>query len=77
VSITVYIGDFLVHSKTYKDHLNQLDKLFCRLRNVGLKAKCEFGATNVQYLGFRPTPEGILSGVNKFKAVKHTEVPKM
>jgi hypothetical protein len=44
-----------------------------------LKAKlprCEFGATNVQYLGFRLTPEGILPGVDKLKSVKNTEKPK-
>jgi hypothetical protein len=46
---------------------------------VGLKAKlpkCEFRATNLQYLGFRLTPEGILLGVDKLKAVKNIETPK-
>jgi hypothetical protein len=30
----------------------------------------------VQHLGFRLTPEGILPGVDKLKAVKDTEVSK-
>jgi hypothetical protein len=50
--------------------LLQLENLFSRLRNVGLKAKlpkCEFGANNVQYLGFTLIPEGILPGVDKLK----------
>jgi hypothetical protein len=79
VNIIVYINNLLVHSKISEDHLNQLYKLLSRLRNVGLKAKlpkCEFGDTNVQYLGFRLTPEGILPRGNKLKAVKNTEVPK-
>jgi hypothetical protein len=33
--------------------------------------KCEFGATNVQYLGFRLTPE-----IDKLKAVKDTKMTK-
>jgi hypothetical protein len=55
------------------------DQLFPRLRNLGLRAKlpkCEFGANNVQYLGFRLTPEGILPGVDKLKSVRNAEVPK-
>jgi hypothetical protein len=59
--------------------LTQLDKLFFRLRNVGLKVKfptCELGATNVQYLCFRLTLNGILPGVDELKALKYTAVPK-
>jgi hypothetical protein len=43
------------------------------LKNVGLKAKlptCEFGATNIHYLGFRLFPEDIFLGTDKIKAVK-------
>jgi hypothetical protein len=47
---------------------------------VGLKAKlpkCEFGATNVRYLGLILTPKGILLGVDKrVKAVKDTKTPR-
>ncbi len=35
VNIIVYIDDFLVDSKAHEDHLNQQDKPFSRLRNVG------------------------------------------
>jgi hypothetical protein len=73
LNIIVYIDDLLVHSKTQKEHSQQLIQLFSRLRNVGLKAKllkCTLGANNVQYLGFRLTPEGILPGEDKLRAVK-------
>ena len=42
---------------------------------VNLK-KCEFGADNVSYLGYRLTPEGILPGSDKLKAVRDSEPPK-
>ncbi len=48
MNIILYIDDLLVHSRSHTEHLQQLDHLFNRLRNVGLKAKlpkCEFGAT--------------------------------
>jgi hypothetical protein len=75
----VYIDDLLVHSKTHAEHQDQMEKLFCRLRNTGLKAnlkKCEFGSTNVSYLGYRLTPLGILPGSDKLKAVRDSEPPK-
>ena len=37
--------------------------------------KCEFGANNVNYLGYRLTNEGILSGLDKLKAVRDSKVP--
>ena len=64
-NVIVYIDDLLVHTSSHEDHINILQKVFNRMRNANLKlnpAKCEFGAVNVQYLGFRLTPDGILPG---------------
>jgi hypothetical protein len=38
-------------------------------------SKCEFGATNISYLGYRLTPEGILPESDKLKAVRGSEPP--
>ena len=79
VNVIVYIDDLLLHSKTHQEHRNQLVALFARLRNANLKVnlkKCEFGADNVSYLGYRLTPEGILPGSDKLKAVRDSEPPK-
>ena len=79
INVIVYIDDILLHSKTHEEHRMHLDSLFNRLRNANLKvnlSKCEFGATNVSYLGFRLTPEGILPGSDKLKAVRDSEPPK-
>ena len=77
-NVIVYIDDLLLHTATHAHHRQQLQKLFDRLRQSGLKVnlkKCEFGATNVSYLGFRLTPNGILPGADKLKAVKDTPPP--
>jgi hypothetical protein len=78
VNVIVYIDDLFVHSKNHAEHQEQLEKLFCRQRNTGLKAnisKCEFGSNNVSYLGYRLTPLGILPWADKLKAVRNSEPP--
>ena len=55
-----------------------MELVFNRLKNTKLKVnlpKCEFGADNVSYLGFRLTPDGILSGADKLKAVRDSKPP--
>ena len=78
INVIVYIDDLLLHSKSHADHKEQLEQLFNRLRSAGLKvnlSKCEFGASNVSYLGYRLTPEGILPGLDKLKAVRDAKAP--
>ncbi|NBR25185.1 MAG: hypothetical protein EBU08_15700, partial [Micrococcales bacterium] len=77
-NVIVYIDDLLAHTATHENHLKTLQLIFNRLRNVNIKLnpdKCEFGATSVQYLGFRLTPEGILPGKDKLQAVRDMKPP--
>ena len=67
INVLVYIDDLLLHSSSHAEHMLQMVKLFCRLRNANLKVnlkKCEFGSTNVTYLGYRLTPLGISPGAD-------------
>jgi transposase InsO family protein len=77
-NIIVYIDDLLLHSKSHVEHREQLQEVFRRLRAHGLKAnlkKCVFGSLEVNYLGFRLTPEGILPGPDKLKVVREAKPP--
>jgi hypothetical protein len=61
-NILAYIEDLLALTKDHGTHLEILDELFPRLRKHALKInlpKSFFGATDVSYLGFKLTPEGI------------------
>ncbi len=72
VNVIVFIDDILLHSKTHQEPRAQLENLFNRLRNTNLKVnlkKCEFGADNVSYLGYRLTPDRISPGSDKLKAI--------
>jgi hypothetical protein len=58
VNVIVYIDNILLHLKNHFEHQEQLEKKFCGLRDAGIKvnlSKCQFGATNLNYLGFRLT----------------------
>jgi hypothetical protein len=61
-NVIVYIDDLLIHSKTHEHHLQILDVVMDRLEENNMKinvAKYFFRNTEVNYLGFRLTPQGI------------------
>ena len=77
-NVIVYIDDLIIHTNTHRKHRETLRLVFDRLRANNLKVnlkKCEFGSTNVSYLGFRLTPEGIKPGFDKLQAVGKTPPP--
>lgn len=50
----IYLDDILVFSTTFKEHLENLDLLFLRIRQANLKlkiSKCFFGFQELKYLG--------------------------
>jgi putative transposase len=78
LSVITYQDDILVHSQTHEHHLDELQKVFDRLRAHGLKLnvkKCFFAQTEVAYLGFTLTPNGILPGKDKSAAIKDFKPP--
>ena len=77
-NIIAYIDDLLVHTKSHEEQLDSLDQLFTRLRQHGLKLnlkKSFFGCEEVSYLGFRLTPDGVLPGIDKLRAVREALPP--
>jgi hypothetical protein len=56
--VVVYIDDILIYSSSMEEHAEHLRKVFQRLRENKLYAKlekCEFGVTEVDFLGHRIT----------------------
>jgi hypothetical protein len=61
-----------------KHHLQILDLVMNRLSESNIKtnvAICFLGNTEVNYLGFRLTPQGIKPGKDKLKAVEKAKIP--
>lgn len=77
--IFVYLDDIIVCGESLDEHNANLQKLYVRLREVGLKLqphKCEFLVTELQYLGHLITPSGIKPNPFKLSAVAKFPEPK-
>jgi len=77
--VVVYIDNILVYSNSMEEHVEHLRKVFQRLRENKLYAKfekCEFGVSEVDFLGHRITQEGLKIDDRKVKAILDWELPK-
>ena len=73
-----YIDDVLVLGRSWKDHLRNLELVYQRLRDAGLKlktSKCHLGREKVCYLGFVISPQGVSADPEKTCAVKEFPRP--
>ena len=78
--VRTYIDDLLVLTKgTYEDHLDKLDKVLARLETAGLKVNCNksfFARTELEYLGYWISREGIRPLPKKVEAILRIAEPK-
>ena len=80
--VTVYIDDILVFSSTLPEHIEHLQKVMSRLREVNLKlnpAKCKFVRKEVDYLvhvitagGLKPNPR-LTDAVQEFPCLENVQ----
>ena len=77
-SCLVYLDDILVIGRTFTEHLNNLVKVFSRLRQAGLRlkpSKCCLARTEVVYLGYVVSQGGVAADTKKVEAVEVYPVP--
>ncbi|RDY06362.1 Retrovirus-related Pol polyprotein from transposon 17.6, partial [Mucuna pruriens] len=75
----VYVDDMVAKSKTLEQHIEDLLKLFSRLRKYKLRlnpSKCTFGVKIGKLLGFVVNENGIKVDPDKVKAIREMPVPK-
>ena len=61
-NIILYIDEVIIHTASHENHLKELHNILQRQEHHNLKinrAKCYFGNSEVAYLGFVLTTEGI------------------
>ena len=79
-NVRAYIDDLLILStKSFDKHLEDLDKVFYRLKQAGLKVNAKksfFAKSELEYLGFWITRQGIMPLPKKVQAIKNLAVPK-
>jgi Reverse transcriptase (RNA-dependent DNA polymerase). len=78
--VKTYINDILVISKgSFDDHLKQLDTCFKRIQDAGLKVKavkCSFGLSEIPYLGYIISREGIKPDPAKIQGIMDMNRPR-
>ena len=76
--VVVYIDDVTVLSPTMEQHLADLDEVFQRIHQAGLKisySKCKIAQTEVKVLGHHISEKGIRPSEDKVKAVLQIAPP--
>jgi len=74
-----YLDDIIIYSRTFAQHLIDLDETLGLLKAAGLKLnmeKCTFAATTINFLGFIISPEGVSPDKGKVLAISKTPTPR-
>jgi hypothetical protein len=78
--VLVYLDDILIFSQTEEQHMQILKQVLDRLRQYHLQCrfdKCSFAVTEVSYLGFKLSHQGVRMDPKKVDIVKNwSEDPK-
>ena len=74
-----YMDDVLIASYTEKEHLDHITQVFKRFRKFKMKlklAKCEFGRSEIQFLGHIINHEGIRTLPEKTEEISKIKAPR-
>ena len=75
----VYIDDVIIFSRSFTQHLHDLDLVFSKLREAKLTlqpTKCNFACKQVKYLGHIINKDGIQVDPDKTQAISTFPIPK-
>ena len=74
-----YVDDILIASRTFTEHLEHIEYVLDKLQKGGLTVnwdKSKFLQTEIHFLGFIITQEGILANPDKVEAIMRFPEPK-
>ena len=75
----VYLDDINVHSKSFEEHLKDLQEVFDKIRAANLKLgkdKCFFCKDEIKFLGYIVGDYGIKTDNDKIKKIKEFPIPR-
>lgn len=74
-----YLDGVVIHSSTWKDHLQYLCRILRKISEAGLTlnmSKCEWERAETSYMGFQLGESEVRPQVNKFKAFCNCPRPR-
>jgi hypothetical protein len=78
--VAVYLDDIIIYTKgTFQQHIEQVEKVFQKLREAKLKikiSKCHFCLPNIHFLGHVVGRDGVRPDPEKIEKVKNYPEPK-
>jgi len=77
--LKVFVDDLNVHNESWGEHLQHLDMVLCKLREVNLKLnsnKCCFATKSITFLGHVVSESGTKPDHGKIEAVLHFPQPR-
>ena len=76
--VVVYIDDIMIYSKTFEEHLEHIEKILKKLREVNLMlklSKCKWGERNIEFLGHVVGNDGLKPDPRKIDKIKNLPIP--
>ena len=76
--VLVFFDDIIIYNKSWKDHVEHVDKVLQLLEEKQLyakRSKCFFGVQEVEYLGHIVSHEGFKVYPSKIKTIKEWKIP--
>jgi len=75
----VYIDDIMIYSRTFEEHLEHIEKVLDKLREVNLMLKlkkCKWCEQDIEFLGHIVGRGGLRPDPNKIDKIKKLKIPK-
>ena len=79
IECSIFVDDILIYSNSAEEHARRLENVFRRFEEANLQlhpGKCTFAQSQVQYLGYILSENGISPSPEKVKAVRNYPTPK-
>ena len=76
--VLVFCDDMLIYNKSWKDHVQHVDRVLKLLEEkqlYALSSKCFFRVREVEYLGHIVSHDGVKVDPNKMKSIKEWKIP--
>ena len=78
-NVFCYLDDIIIVTENFKEYLKNLEIVLEKINQAGLTInleKCEFGCSEVKYLGFIVNEKGLLMDEDKIKPILESPTPK-